>query len=429
MSFYFLTLRQCYTRVIYLAISFFLLLFSSNSIAQKYYAEKIYSPLIKTVKLELKGTDFTLPIIKLGSTDKLVFGFDDLSEETKRYNFTIIHCNSDWTRSELQAFEYIEGFESGYIENYSNSFNTLQRYVHYWHEFPNNILKFTKSGNYIIKVYLGDNPENVVMVRRFMVLEDEANINADIMISRNPSDMKKNQELDVFVSPKQNLSFADPNRYLKVFVQQNGNKDMRLLKHRQIKSSEVEYSFRDENIFEGLNEFRNFDFSSLRSRSRNVSNLDFVNGENHVRLIPDKPRSSLPYMSHNDIGGHYYIRAENSYNFDIESDYAWVHFYYPGPIDLQGGYYIWGEISDWYFNEQNKMIYDQEYKSYYLKLYLKQGFYDYMIMYNPSMTNLFTSSKIEGNFSETNNTYYIFVYYRKPGDSFDSLIGYLRKQT
>src|SRR5690554_1052342 len=427
MNSYFSFLRLGYSRVVYFAITFSLLFISTNVLSQDIYLERIYSPLIKTVKLEVTGTDFTIPIIKLGSSDRLLLKFDELSEETKRYGYKIIHCKSDWTKSELQPFEYIQGFETGYIENYANSFNTLQRYVHYWHEFPNNIMEFKLSGNYIIKVYLDDNPDNVVMVRRFMVLEDDANIRFNVMNARNPSDIRTKQELDVFVSPKNNMSFANPSIYLKVFVQQNGNRDLHLLTHRQIKSTEIEYSFKDENIFEAGNEFRNFDFSSLRTRTRNVSNIDFINGENHIRLFPDKPRANIAYMSHNDIDGYYYIRSDNAYDFNIESDYAWVHFYLPVPIDLEGSYYIWGELSDWNFSTQNKMEYSKEYNSYYLKLYLKQGFYDYMIMYKSNQSSTHSSSKIEGNYSETNNKYNIYVYYRKPGDSFDSLIGFLRK--
>lgn len=427
MNSYFSFLRLGYSRVVYFAITFSLLFISTIVLSQDIYLERIYSPLIKTVKLEVKGTDFTIPIIKLGSSDRLLLKFDELSEETKRYGYKIIHCNSDWTKSELQPFEYIQGFETGYIENYANSFNTLQRYVHYWHEFPNNIMEFKLSGNYIIKVYLDDNPDNVVMVRRFMVLEDDANIRLNVMNTRNPSDIRTKQELDVFVSPKNNMSFANPSIYLKVFVQQNGNRDLHLLTHRQIKSTEIEYSFKDENIFEAGNEFRNFDFSSLRTRTRNVSNIDFINGENHIRLFPDKPRANIAYMSHNDIDGCYYVRSDNSYDFNIESDYAWVHFYLPVPIDLEGSYYIWGELSDWNFSTQNKMEYSKEYNSYYLKLYLKQGFYDYMIMYKSNQSLALSPSKIEGNYSETNNKYNIYVYYRKPGDSFDSLIGFIRK--
>lgn len=411
---------------LFLTFNFSLLAF--HSFSQDYWQEKVYSPVIKSVKLEVEGTDFTMPILRLGSSQKIKLSFDELEEQTKRYNYTIIHCNANWTQSELQPQEYIQGFESGYIENFSNSFNTIQRFVHYSQSFPNSMMSFKVSGNYVIKVYEDDNTDKVVMVRRFMVVEDEAYIRADLMMGRNPSEQKTKQEIDVFVKPTSNMSFADPSRYIKVFVQQNGNRDnISLLKQRQIKSTEIEYSFNPQNIFDAGNEFRNFDFSSLRSRSKNVSNIDFSNNENHVRLIPDKDRSKLPYSTVGDLNGYYYIRNERAYNNELESDYAWVHFYLPMDMRLDGSFYIWGELSDWYCNDQNKMKYDFDHNSYYLDLYLKQGFYDYMIMFKASNSNIITPTILEGNHSVANNSYNIFVYYRKPGNNYDSLIGYLRK--
>ena len=63
------------------------------------------------------------------------------------------------------------------------------------------------------------------MVRRFMVYEQEASIRANIMMARSPDIQKSKQEIEVFISPASNISFADPNRYLKVLVHQNGRRD------------------------------------------------------------------------------------------------------------------------------------------------------------------------------------------------------------
>ena len=91
--------------------------------AQFVYSDMIYSPVIKTVKLESKNADLSLPIARLGEYKSLILKFDEIGEETNRYEYTIIHCNSDWTPSELEPYEYIEGFETEIIENFSNSFN------------------------------------------------------------------------------------------------------------------------------------------------------------------------------------------------------------------------------------------------------------------------------------------------------------------
>ncbi len=405
-------------------ISFFLISLSLSS--QTYWQEKVYSPLIKSVKLELEGVDFSLPVIRLNTDDRLLLRFDDLVEHTQRYSYTIIHCNYDWTQSELSPHEYIEGFESGYIENHNNSMNTIQRYVHYWQEFPSSMMRFLVSGNYVLMVYADDNPQKVVMVRRFMVVEDEANVRANVMYSRSPQTQRTMQEIDVFVSPKSSMSFADPNRFLKVVLLQNQRRDnASLLKLRQYRGNELEYSFDNANLFEAGNEFRNFDFTSLRTRSQSVSNFDYVDGQNIVLLRPIASRKNVAYTTIGDLNGNYYIRSERANNYDLESDYAWVNFYLNEPISMEKDYYVWGELTDWYANNQNKMQYNPKEKAYTASLYLKQGFYNYMIISspknNPSVLNL---EDMEGNFSETNNSYNIFVYYKKPGHTYHSLIGY-----
>ncbi|HHT04488.1 MAG TPA: DUF5103 domain-containing protein [Bacteroidales bacterium] len=406
----------------------FLFFFGSiNSFCQDVWVEKVYSPIIKTVKLEVEGVDFLLPMLRLGTNDKIVLKFDELSEGYTQYGYSIIHCNSDWTKSELQPQEYIEGFEQGIIENHLNSINTIQRFTHYFQDFPSQMMRFLVSGNYVIKVFEDDNPNKVIMVRRFMVYEQEANIRANVMMARAPDSQKSKQELDVFVSPSSNVSFADPNRYLKVLVQQNGRRDnISQLKLRQYRANELEYSFDNSNIFDAGNEFRNFDFTSMRVRSQTVSNFDYVNGNNIVRLRPVVNRSRLAYTTIGDIDGYYYIRNDRGDDYDLESDYAWIDFYLNTPMDLYGGYYVFGELTDWNYNQQNKMEYNANLNAYTLSLYLKQGFYNYMIMYNPANTYTYETSKMEGNYSETNNSYHIFVYYRKPGNYYDSLIGYYK---
>lgn len=398
---------------------------ASSLKAQTIWTDRVYSPLVKSVRFEAGGVDFTIPIIKLESSEKLILKFDILSEEPQQLNYTIIHCNSDWTQSDLRPQEYIEGFEQGYIENYSHSINTIEHYIHYYQEFPSSMMRFLVSGNYIIKIYADDNPDKVIMVRRFMIYEDASTIRTAQMMAREPQYKRTKQEIDVFLSPKSSMSFADPNRYLKVFVQQNGRRDnVSQLKLRQYRGNELEYSFDNSNIFDAGNEFRNFDFTSLRIRSMNVSNFDFIDGENIVKLKPIADRSKLTYTTQGDLDGHYYIRNDRRDDFDLESDYAWVVFYLPMQIRLDGSFYVWGELSDWYCTEQNKMTYDKRFGAYTASLYLKQGFYDYMIMFMPSGSMEYSLGVMEGNHSETNNTYHIYVYYRKPGNSYDSLIGY-----
>jgi hypothetical protein len=323
--------------------------------------------------------------------------------------------------------QYIEGFESGLVESYAKSFNTIERYVHYEQLIPSSTMRFLLSGNYIIKVYEEYNEEKVIFLRRFYVCDNTAAVGANVMQAREPSLQRLKQEIDVLVTPTDAFSFSNPKDNIKVVAQQNGRIDnIRLLKLHQIKGITLDYSFDGSNVFEGGNEFRNFDFTSLRTRSLRVSKLDFINGENNVFLVKENDRAKTAYSSAGDINGHYYIRNDYTNDYDITSDYSWVHFVFPTAMSLEGSYYVVGELSDWYMSEQNRMTYDKSLQAYTASLYLKQGFYDYMIYFKPANAYSADLGKVEGNHSETENEYHVLVYYRKPGERYDSLIGYCK---
>ena len=55
---------------------------------------------------------------------------------------------------------------------------------------------------------------------------------------------------------------------------------------------------------------------------------------------------------------------------------------------------------------------------------LKQGYYNYQILYLSHGDTVGQYQKVEGNHSETPNRYNVFVYYREPGNDYDSFIGF-----
>ena len=94
------------------------------------------------------------PIIHLSFKDSLLLSFDDLSSDPQNYAYTLIHCNADWTPSDLMESEYLEGFYEEPITDYQFSFNTIQNYIHYQTVIPSANLKPTLSGNYLLIVFL-----------------------------------------------------------------------------------------------------------------------------------------------------------------------------------------------------------------------------------------------------------------------------------
>ncbi len=133
---------------------------------------RIYDIDILSVQLHLRGAPLTFPMVDLRAPNgTLVLEFDHLGPEIRDYLYSLEHCNADWTRSELDDNEYIDGFTEDRMVNSYNSFNTLQQYVHHTLTLPNSNMRWTKSGNYLLKVYDNTDVKRLVLVRRFLVVE------------------------------------------------------------------------------------------------------------------------------------------------------------------------------------------------------------------------------------------------------------------
>ena len=129
-------------------IFLFLAVFSSNFI----FSQDIETAApfnIKTITFT-QSTNNVIPIFRLG--EPFQFSFDDLFGNEEDYYYTITHYNYNWTTSDLSKGEYLDGIDNQRIQDYENSFNTLQIYSHYRLNIPNNNLRITKSGNYLISI-------------------------------------------------------------------------------------------------------------------------------------------------------------------------------------------------------------------------------------------------------------------------------------
>src|SRR5690606_35031332 len=111
------------------------------------------------------------------------------------YQFTFIHCNADWTISPLKPNEYISGNLFDNINDYSFSTTTFKVYTHYDIQFPTRDMKPKVSGNYILKVYRNFDESDIILTRRFMVVEDKFIITASPKIATTASLRFNSQEI------------------------------------------------------------------------------------------------------------------------------------------------------------------------------------------------------------------------------------------
>lgn len=366
-----------------------------------------------------------LPLLELNSGQQLHVGFDDVADRDLNLRYRLVLCNPDATFSPttLNEIEYIDGQNAIYIESSELSMATRVNYAHYTFDIPDPYQRIKKSGLYKAEVYAADRPDEVLLTVPFLVYEPAAVVKASVFPSKNVAERQRRQQLDVEVRLPGNLRLVSPDQSLKVYAVQNLN--WRTARRLPLQYSTGDtYYYRDAPalVFDGLNEFRNFDIRSLNYAGRGVERLELdADDVWHVFLYNQKSRVGDSYVQTDDIDGRFVIKLNHSDESDIEADYAHVHFFVDYPFHPDQRLYVTGAFNDWRADEDSRLYYDGDLGLYTTAMLLKQGFYDYMLLREDTQGRLYTP--MENDFQETENDYYFFVFYREPGGWHDRLIG------
>ncbi|MBE0642138.1 MAG: DUF5103 domain-containing protein [Bacteroidales bacterium] len=390
------------------------------------FTDYVYVTNIRTVLLHRAGWELSSPAIALGSSEKLLLGFDDLDSGRKDYRYTFIHCDAAWRPSELLPSDYIEGFYEDYITEYHASYNTLQRYTHYALEFPTPDMLPVLSGNYLLKIWEEGRQDKPVLTRRFIVFENLVSIQGRVHAATDIAERDFRQEVD-FSIDLVGYEMDQPFRNLHIVLQQNGRWDNAItgLKPRMVKGNLLDFDHDHGNVFDGLNEFRHVDIKSLRYATENVLQILEDDTSYTMVLRPDLRRPFQVYSLDRDINGRAYIKVNEGTDSRVEAEYVKVEFTLPydAPL-LNGNLYILGALTSWEAHPSGRMGWDPRRKAYRATLYLKQGFYNYWYAFLEDGNAFADASLVEGSHEETENDYTILAYYRETGARYDRLIGY-----
>lgn len=385
---------------------------------------------IKTVQLLVDGKPFSNPIYSIGNPrEMLVLNFDDLNGGFENYVYTIIHCNADWTPTNLFQNQYLEGFFEDQISQQQQSFNTLTKYTHYRLTLPNQNMRMKLSGNYVVHVYRDFNKDEPILTRRFFVLENSMGVTPFLRRPSRPDAIQTSHELDFEINTG-NTTIFNPFEEIKVIIRQNSRWDNQVagLLPLFIRNEILTYDYADRNIILAGNEFRKVDLRNIRFRGERVARLEIDKNEIVAWVQPDESRAHLRYLSYEDLNGRYLIQTREGRDAGTDADYMEAIFtlYNQGPL-AGGDVYILGQLTDWQINERSKMTYDYDLGAYQIALFLKQGFYDYTYVFLRDGAKLVDYTWFEGSHEETENDYEIFVYHRPPTSmQYDRLVGYTK---
>ena len=374
---------------------------------------------IKTIKFfGSKATD-NFPVVKLG--EKITLIFDDLNGNENDYYYKIDHFNHDWTPSGILKNQYLNGYDNIRIENYLNSFNTLQSYTHYRLEIPNNNINLLITGNYLIKIY--NINDELIFSRKFCIYEELADVSSAVYRPQNMDRFNSHQSIHFSITPLKGV-FRNPEKNLFVHLIQNRqwNNEIKNLKPQYFSGKTLEYFYEQPSQFEGGNEFYFFDSKDLRVTTPNIS---YTNRSElyEIYLNVDIPQFYKDYTFIQDINGSFEIRnIMRPGNPDIEADYSYVYFSLASDYKLgDGEIYVYGGFNNYQISDLNRMYFNPSLGIYEGVILLKQGFYNYKyVLKNGEAIN---QNAISGSHALTENDYLVFVYFRDIGKQYDSLIG------
>ena len=385
---------------------------------------QVFDSSFKSLKVAVEGNDYVAPVVLLGGDSRIRVEFDQISPEMQYLRYSVMHCDADWQPSMLVDSEYVDGFNEAEITDYAYSSGTLVNYVHYALTLPNDDISPTISGNYLLKVYPENEPDNVCLQVRFSLYEDNVGV-VPAVTSRTDIDYNKShQQLSVEVDTR---NYAVDNMYqdLKVRVVQNGCADnlVAVNQPQRVASRRAFFEHNRSLIFPAGNEYRRFEAVTTNYHGIGVDYYQFNEPYYHVVLKVDEPRAFDSYTYDRTQFGRFTIRQSDVDRSDTQAEYMVAHFALAMPELQNGDMYVVGEFTQDRCNPANRMYYNHNEQRYEAEMLVKMGSYNYQYFWvadggkpNPAV--------VEGDFYQTVNEYTVYVYHRPAGCRYDRLVGF-----
>lgn len=405
-----------------LMISLALGAISLSAVASRPLRQEIIDRSFRTLKVQKEGDFMAPPLITLGSDERILISFDQISDDWHRLQARLVHCDADWTPSRLLESEFADSFNYAEIDDYAFSSNTFIHFVNYRLAIPSEGLVPLASGNYIAEIYDPEAPDDVLLRARFSVADNQAAISG---FASSRTDNGINTDFQQ-VRLEIDLPDVNLNPYSDIFVtlSQNGypSSERRLSPPLRVEGRTLVYDHRPDLIFPAGNEFRRFETVRADYPGMGIDSVGFSGVNYQAYLKADHPRAGRQYSFDSTQRGRFITNAYNVTDPDLGADYVTTFFTLSTPERTDGDFYVTGELSDYECRPQFRMHYDIDLRAYTLAVPLKQGSYNYRYEFLPHGGNP-DPAPVEGNMYETSNEYLVRVYQRTPTDRADRLIG------
>ena len=314
------------------------------------------------------------------------------------------------------------GFSEQRIDDYEPAMGTEMSYCHYWLTLPNENTRLLASGNYRINIF-EDGEDDPVAQACFSVLEPRVGVDIEVTANTDIDTYEEHQQVNFAVNYR-GYQVSNPVNEFKYIVTQNHRWDNHVedLRPTLMQVDRLVFNHNRALIFPAGNEYRRFEILDQYVPTMRVEHMEFNGDYYDATLFTDEQR--INYLYDEDQNGRYYVRNEGDYHSDTESDYFITHFTLQMPKVPGGDVYLFGDLTNNRMEEDNKMEYNLIDHQYELTTTLKQGSYNYIYMYKGEDDDMGQTRPCEGDFHQTENEYYVYVYHRPFGQRYDKLIGF-----
>ena len=302
------------------------------TVANSQLPDHTYKSNIRSIRLHKAGDPYGYPVIRLNSVDDLDLYFDDLDGGVKNYYYTFQLCNADWTPSNLYIFDYVKGFQSNRITTYRNSSISFTKYTNYFARVPDRNCTPSRSGNFLLKVFLDGDTSKIVFTKRLLVVEVKSSISGQVLQPFGGGIFRTHQKLQVAVNLNSQLNVFSQ-QDVKVVLLQNFAWPMASYLPRPtiFRGNYFEYNDEASNSFPAGKEWRWIDLRSTRLMSDRMQRIDKQPTRMDVYIKPDGERKGQIYYYYRDINGMFTIETTDNVNPFWQTDYVYTHFSYFPP--------------------------------------------------------------------------------------------------
>ncbi|HAC15585.1 MAG TPA: hypothetical protein DCE78_06525 [Bacteroidetes bacterium] len=369
---------------------------------------------IRSVQL-YQGSPGQAPIIELNTSQSITLNFDDLNFETDMFRVEITHHNADWSDSGLLPNFYLQGFHTDYFGEGRKARPQNPQYLSYSYSFPNQQMKMTRSGNYLLHVYRQHNNQKLFSIP-FLVHENEGSTELTIEELFN-QDARYLRHHQPFANYKYEDNSIIPQSDMSVFFVQNQFWG-KAMKADQVDFSEQYnarlYLSRDK-AFIGAYEFFDLGLGNIDQYSSQIVDYDLgfsipsVTLERDVinlELAPRQRASRLTSIPSRSVDARYAL-----VDFQLEIPENEIPF---------GEIYVIGSFNMWGINPANKMTLNPATGLFTGQAIIKEGQYAYK--YVVLQTNRIDDTMIDASFASTRHEYHALVYLRDMNFQVDRLV-------